>query len=107
MVDREFVRTEKDVGGSPSATGRRTIAPPPSPVLLRPARRYAASPGLSSPPTRRQQAVYQREIVRRYNGGVEFRYKSGDFEIFQPRRSRARRVRPCLRREQIGLVLQR
>jgi hypothetical protein len=27
-------------------------------------------------------AVYQREIVRRYNGNTEFRFKNGKFEIF-------------------------
>jgi len=40
------------------------------------------SPHLSTPPTRRQRAVYRRAIVRAYNGGSEFRFQGGDFEIF-------------------------
>jgi hypothetical protein len=54
----------------------------------------AVSPHLSSPPSRRQQAVYQREIVRRYNGGSEFRFQGGDFEIFPTQTSAANIVYP-------------
>jgi hypothetical protein len=35
------------------------------------------SPHLPTPVDRRSRAVYQREIVRRYNGGHEFRYDGG------------------------------
>jgi hypothetical protein len=38
----------------------------------------ALSGDFSNPQTRRDRAVYQREIVRRYNGGTEFRRNAGD-----------------------------
>lgn len=41
------------------------------------------SPHLNNPPTRRDRAVYQREIVRRYNGFREFVWNAaaGDWEV--------------------------
>lgn len=36
---------------------------------------------LPTPPNRRIRAVYRREVVRRYNGGSEFRWNGADWEI--------------------------
>jgi len=51
----------------------------------------SVQPHLSTPPTRRQLAVFRRDVVRRYNGGTEFRFQGGDFEIF-PRQTNAARL---------------
>jgi hypothetical protein len=41
----------------------------------------AAFIGLAATNPRRQRAIYQRELVRRYNGGREFAFSTGDWRI--------------------------
>ena len=45
-------------------------------------------PHLPNPVDRRTRAVYQREIVRRYNGGTEFQWSGGTFVISPSKRWR-------------------